>query len=429
MAIKKLLYQGVFWRGISLLSFFVLNVAIARSFGATVSGSIFFMVNWFALLLLVGSLSLESGLGYYTARKEVAPVVAGCFALCWSVLVAFAALPVLPDATLQQLQLSHKGGFPWLPFVYVAGYLSVVFFTALYNARQNIVFPNVLATLANLVLLCGLVFAKQDAAGFIRWYFTGFLVQGALLALFFLLQYGFQHTATHKPGALAQKIFIYSLQAFAANLIFFLVYRIDYWVVNYYCKDSSLLGNYIQVSKLGQVFFVVPGVVATAIFSVTAGEQKETMMEVAVQRLCRMLFAATTVACVLLVLMGYWLFPVLFGPDFSQMYLPFVLLTPGVVAIASLYPVTAFLAGRNKQTENIKGLLFALLVIVSGDLLLVPRWDIKGAAVASSMGYLCYQWYLLWRLKTIYGMSIRDYFVPKLSDWQLLRGMIQYKKI
>ena len=70
---------------------------------------------------------------------------------------------------------------------------------------------------------------------------------------------------------LFKQIIRYSLTALGANAVFFLVYRIDYLFVNYspVCSAADL-GNYIQVSKLGQMMLVVPQIIASVVFPRTA---------------------------------------------------------------------------------------------------------------------------------------------------------------
>jgi O-antigen/teichoic acid export membrane protein len=77
--------------------------------------------------------------------------------------------------------------------------------------------------------------------------------------------------------------------------------------------------------------------------------------------------------------------------------------------------------------ENIKGSLLALIVIISGDLLLVPLWGISGAALVSSAGYIAYEVYILWQFKKEYGIKLKDCFIIKKEDWQQLRLLVKNK--
>ncbi|MEI7736243.1 MAG: hypothetical protein WCI49_12305, partial [Ferruginibacter sp.] len=66
MNFGKLIYQSVLWKGLNLISVFLLNVLIARTYGASQYGQLFFFINASALALLLISFSLEIGLSFYT---------------------------------------------------------------------------------------------------------------------------------------------------------------------------------------------------------------------------------------------------------------------------------------------------------------------------------------------------------------------------
>src|SRR6202042_3662537 len=96
-------------------------------------------------------------------------------------------------------------------------------------------------------------------------------LQGVTTAMIFF----FQNISIPAVGFLSKaelrKLLRYSLFALASNIIFFLVYRVDYWFVKRFCSDNEL-GNYIQVSKIVQLFLILPLTIASIVFPYTAGE-------------------------------------------------------------------------------------------------------------------------------------------------------------
>lgn len=401
---------------------------MARCFGAAASGQVFFVLNFYALVLLVAGFSAESGLGYFTAKKQLPPMGAAMVAVGWTALATLALWVLLPWLGGPSVQLPLPQYGLWA-LLYLSGYLLLVYFTALFNALQHFILPNLVAVLSNITLLALLPWQSGGEATvdpFMRWYLLAFFAQGMVLALAYIIWYAQGRPLQWPKMPLLRQLVRYSLLAFAANLLFFMVYRVDYWLVNYFCDDKALLGNYIQVSKLAQVFFIVPGIVATTVFSVTAAGEKAAMSQT-VQRLSRFIFTGAVLICAVLAVVGYWLFPWIFGEGFSQMYGPFLLLVPGILAIATLYPYTAYYAGKNKVRHNIIGSLLALVVIIVADCLLIPLWNISGAALASSLGYLVYEGYILWQFKKEYGIRLRDCFILQQSDWQMVRQAVQNK--
>ncbi|MEJ7768392.1 MAG: hypothetical protein WKF89_11320, partial [Chitinophagaceae bacterium] len=100
MVYQKILYQSFLWRGLYFASTFLLNILFARFYQASISGSIFFLTNFYALILLVGSLSLESGFGFYVARKEISTAKLVNVSIVWASVIGlfiFNAFRLLND--------------------------------------------------------------------------------------------------------------------------------------------------------------------------------------------------------------------------------------------------------------------------------------------------------------------------------------------
>jgi len=125
-----------------------------------------------------------------------------------------------------------------------------------------------------------------------------------------------------------------------------------------------------------------------------------------------------------LAIFGKWLFPFVFGNSFSQMYESFLFYIPGILAMSTLYSLTSYFAGKDKVVVNIKGCLFALLIIVLGDLWLIPIYGIRAAAGVSSFGYLFYFVYILNIFVKESGLSFKDFFYLKKVDLYKIKNSL-----
>ena len=205
----------------------------------------------------------------------------------------------------------------------------------------------------------------------------------------------------------------------------FLMYRIDYWFVNKYCGDDEL-GNYIQACKLAQLFFIVPSILAAVVFPMTASGRREEMNE-KMQLLSRGLILFYSIACLCLLLTGFWLFPLVFGSTFQKMYLPFILLIPAILSYSVIHLLAAYYSGKKVLRVNLTGNILALTIIVTGDYLIIPKFGIAGAAVVSSIGYICYMSYMLLAHAKEYKSSFVDFLLFRKTDAQLLMRLVKEK--
>src|ERR1700722_19159499 len=161
---SRLVFNHILWRGLYFFSVLLLNVCIARFFAAEKSGQIFFIVNNLALVLLIASLSLESGSTYYIASGNLASSQMAAFCLIWSAAAALIAFTVW----MLVLYFSNTAfltgtGFLLASFLFILGVLLITFFTALFYSEKKFAVPNKVLFFVNLFLILLLIIGKNSS--------------------------------------------------------------------------------------------------------------------------------------------------------------------------------------------------------------------------------------------------------------------------
>jgi O-antigen/teichoic acid export membrane protein len=425
MSIRKGIQDIFLWRGLNLLSVFILNILLARLLQAEGAGNIFFIINNLSLLILILSFSLESGLQYYAATGRIEKTGAGFFALAWCIAMTLIAIGIF---SLYDIASSTAFNLKLAAIFYVAGNLLISFYSALYFARKNFFLPNVLLLTINILFIALFIpplneVITQEKLVFA--YFAAFLVQGVLLTGFYFLS-GTRDASWFPPAAGIKLVVKYSAAAFLGNIIFFLVYRIDYWFVERWCSPAEL-GNYIQVSKIVQWFVIIPSMIGTVLFPHTA-IGKDTMIIDKVVMLARLSIGLFFLVCLCLVVAGYWIFPFVFGETYSLMYPVFLLYIPGILALTGVYPVSAYHSGMNRLGINIKGCLWALIIIAAGNWLFTPGYGIYGAAIISSLGYITYFAFSLYHFNRSNKIRVSQFFKFVPGDLAVLKAVFYKHK-
>jgi O-antigen/teichoic acid export membrane protein len=126
-------------------------------------------------------------------------------------------------------------------------------------------------------------------------------------------------------------------------------------------------------------------------------------------------------------LLGPQLFTLVFGPTFHHTQQPFLLLLPGIFAMSVTVLMTAFFSGHGHVKLNVIGTGIGLLVVVVLDLFLVKTHGIKGAAVASSIGYGSFLLYALWHFKKLHAFTVKEMFSFSLNDWRWVKDVLLHK--
>ena len=424
MSMKKAIYDVLLWRGLNFISVFILNILLARMLEATGAGSLFYVINNLSLCILLLSLCLESGLAFYAASNKSDSYTLSFVALGWTLLacILFAAISVVIPAHLVEME-SPYGGWPGICFV--AGNLLISFYSALFSAQRNFITPNLCSLIINVGLILFFLLNREPGLStplVYAGYFGSFLVQGLVIGILYFSRARVERSNTPQP-ALVMRVLRYSFVALVSNLVFFLVYRADYWFVEGYCSDLEL-GNYIQVSKLVQWLMLMPMLVSTAIFPITAASGNDGAMAGRIVTLSRIILYIYLGICAVLALTGYWLFEWIFGETYHYMYIIFLLHIPGILALAMLYPVSAYHAGIKRIDINLQGALAGLLVIAVLNFLFTPRYGIYSASIISSLGYICYFIFSLLKLSKRSGSRLRQFFVMDGREFVLLRTML-----
>lgn len=431
MKFKQVIFSGIFWRGLYFATVLLLNIIVARRFGARGSGWIYYVTNYFSLIILMGSCSLESGMTYLGSQKRITNNKLASFSILWSLgisLFIVVLFSVYHSGSEQEITHSQ---FLVLTAVYTMGVLLTSFFSALFYAQQEYRLPNALLAVTNTLLAFTAFFTVDMREGqladsiFFQLYFLNFLLQGLLLAAAYLKKNRLHLSWLLPLKEELKQLFRFSLYALVNNLLFFMIYRIDYWFVKNVCTNcgGGDLGNYIQVSKTAQMFLLLPVIIASAVFPLTASGGNNGV-NTGLPVLARAIMLLYAIVLSVLVITGSWLFPWVYGASFNNMYFPFILLIPGILSLSTIALLTAYNAGKDRMNVNMRGSVIGLLVIFTGDWLLIPKFGIAGAALVSSAGYISYLAYLLHCFKKEYQIPVSHFFIPVRADWRRLQQIL-----
>jgi O-antigen/teichoic acid export membrane protein len=413
-----LIRQHILWRGLYFFSVLLINIAIARFFAAEKSGQIFYIVNNLALILLLASISLESGAAYYVANGSLDASAMARFCMIWASAFSFIAFAAWWGVLyFTRSRYFSDPEFLISGFLFIIGVLNTTYFTALFYAKKEFGIPNKILFLVNSLFILILIIGKNQTDfrnHFIQVYFSCFFLQGMLLNFFFFRKKSSGVKSMLPPGPVLKKVIQYSLAALLANGIYFLVNRIDYWFVAYFCRAGDL-GNYIQASKLGQMLLILPSILGSTLFPIFSS-QKKSGSESQITAGIRILLWTNGLICLLIFCFGWFVFPFVFGNSFGRMYLLFVLLIPGILCITMNYPMAAWFSASKRIDINIRGSALALIIICAGDLLMLPRWGVVAAPVVSSAGYFSFYCYTVFKYRKEYSVPWKDFLVIRRSD-------------
>ncbi len=389
---RSRLLNGFLWRLCLYVSSFLLNVTIANTLGADGSGWFYLLINNLSFIILVLGFGIDAAITYYASLKEVSSSYLVSVSFAWSIVVTIGMFMVyIISGAFNQDILTELT--PYAILFIGSSMLSNCLAGVLYANDDNAT-PGIVFSVINMVLLLFLpghplsgTFTSGQA--YAKLFLLVSTLPGILFATFlFARRFRFSFDASRH--FFANEILPFAFKAFLYSLFYALLLRCDYWLVNYFCSNADL-GNYLQATKLNQVILLIPSLASFTLFPLVVNQIKEEKeIDTKLVKLASIYFYTGLLICIGISVIGYWLLPFLYGRSFSKMYEVFLLLAPGVLALAAAYPFTTFFTGKNLLPVNIKALILSIVVIIGLDFLLIPRFGIYGAAIAATASYVVY---------------------------------------
>jgi O-antigen/teichoic acid export membrane protein len=408
MSLYKKIADQFLWRGLFLVTQFLVNVFISRGLGATLSGKLFYLLNNLSLIILVSSLCLESSLAFYGATGKINKgklFLIGVIYPIFPSLITIIALPKIHDAEIFGLTATYM--WLYMPSLLILGNIS-----ALFQANGDFKTGNKILFFTNLIFiffLSGIYFSPKElnTSLIVRLYFLLCFSQSIFITFFFffknrLLNFSF---LSKREILLISK---YAFQALIANVIYFLLNRVDYWFVDYYC-DSHSLGNYIQVSKIGQ-FLILPCIMLSIVIFPQSANGQFSLNSVAFKKILNLLIAFYLSSFLIVLIAGKFIITTIWGNDFIGIYYPLLITLPGIFCLAVSYLFSPVFAGSGKVKTNIYVSVLTLSAVILANLLLVPLWGINGAAISTSIGFAFMMILYLFLSNRAFGFSIKKIF-------------------
>jgi O-antigen/teichoic acid export membrane protein len=431
MDLKKLLTQSIIWRGFYFFSLLLVNIFLSRYLQAAGAGNLYFITIILSFLQVVLSLGVESGVIYFASGNIIERNKLISLMGLWSVVAGLMTVGFVYVYFLIAPGRILLLSYCIYSFLFVCGQSLTNYSTAIYYTKENYFLPNFLLGAVNLVFIM-IIPGKNGTAGasdilrVIYLYFATFFIGGLLVYLSFIIKNRKESSFGFPEQNQLFKFLRYAITALAANVIFFLVYRIDYFFVNSspVCTAADL-GNYIQVSKLGQMLLVVPQIIASVVFPRTASGVDRSRLNNAIMIIARLLSQLFLVLFIIIIFMGAWFFTAVFGESFNKMQIPMLIVMPGIFALSVLSLLSAYFSGKGKVSVNVRGAILGLVVMIIGDYFLVPRYGIVAAAAVSTVSYAVNLGYAFLQFYRDYSISWIEFIKWKKEDYNWLLSILK----
>lgn len=388
MGLARQISQNLVYRGVFLLFQLVNTILISRLAGPAGFGAYSLMIVNANFLLTITSLGIPSGILFHASSGDVSKE--------WLLKLSWIS-------TLMQVLLII--GFEWVIFrqqghffifssqLLIEGMAGVLFaatiilsekYYALYNGYGYLLNYHRLLAVMNIGMAI-VLFVYRDAiqadGTLVIQCFIFFQVVQLLLLMAGL--FGKKTAKNDSQHFKPFNLWRYSLGAYVANLLFFLLTRIDLWMVEFY-HGTEALGLYALPVRLVQMTLILPALLSSIILpKIAAGNLGAKVFE----RVLRFLNSLNLGLMIAAAIMAPFALPLFFGDVYASSVWVLLLLLPGALFLSAQIFLSGYFAGKGDIRFNLYSMLGGTILALVLYLGLIPEKGIVGAAIASTIGY------------------------------------------
>jgi len=366
---------------IAVLNFLTI-VITARYLGAEGRGIIsLFMLN-LTIIFMIGSFIGGPGLVYLVPRHDASQLLNASY--LWTIFTSV-------GVSLALFVFNLVEGGLLLHLILLSVIQSVVRIQTFYLLAKkrikaynfiSIIYPAVLFILLVYFFIVrghatlGEFFIAFYAGSVITMFISTVLVYKSLTASFtFDLKEIFSHA--FKLGFVIQ----------CANILQLLNYRFSFFLLDHYFGKNEV-GIYSTAGSIAESVLIIANSFAVIQYSQIANSKIDKENTKLTVRISKVVLLLTILATAMLLLLPQNIFTLIFGNDFKEIKNLLPYLAPGILLFIFSITISHYYSGSGNPKIGLMGSAAGFIVTLIAGLTLIPQYNLKGAALTSSLSYI-----------------------------------------
>ncbi len=267
-----------------------------------------------------------------------------------------------------------------------------------------------------LLIGIGVVIPKQKIVGAIVAEATSWAL-GAVMFIYWSKS-AIPRWSFHLNRSLAKRLFTYGLQSYLGNLLAFFNSRSDVFLLNFF-QGAGAVGIYSVAVGLAERLWIISQTASTVLFPRVSSSTDPKWQKRFTPLITRTVLVLVLPIALVIGVFAKPLIIVLYSSKFINAVLPLQILLFGIVSFSLSRVLAHDIAGRGYPLLNSYTSAISLVVNISLNLLLIPRWGMAGAAFAAAASYTSLLISKLVIYQRLSGNSWKEVLLSKKEDWAL----------
>ncbi len=398
----------------------VTGVLVARMLGPEGKGAVTLAVLVFSEFPLVLSLGVEIAVIYHGGRARVPLPTLASAAMGLSLVMGTTGTVLA--LSLFAFAFRHRIPAELAPVIILMSCLIPLdLFT---RVLRNLVrvsgrtveerFLTTFQALVILLLVAVALWTGWGLPGAFAGYAVGQLLSSAVVIVL-AMRWGLLCSGPTFPLSLWKALIEYGSKIQAGMVLQHLNYRLDTYLIAFFLGGPAV-GLYSVAVGMAEWLWIIPEVLGPALMQRVA-TRSDTEANLFMPPLLRCTSAVLMMGAAAWSLAGSWVIRTLYGEAFASSYLALVLLLPGIWSLGLWKSLMHDLSVRGYPIYLTWTSAVGVILTVVLNLILVPRWGIVGASIASSAAYTAAFLTALRLYSRVTKIPPAQLLVPRLADF------------
>lgn len=408
----------------------LLIIILARVLGPELQGQYSMIIIFPAMLAMFTNFGLNISTVYYVSKEEV--TLKDAFYSNFLVGISLSFLAIVAGAIYISFfgELSFKDvdlNYFYFILLVVPIMLLNTFFQTIFQGIQDFKVFNtilVITQITNLIFVVILVvFQDFGLMGALYSFLIGHFVTFLFILSLFLRKYKINIRKARLDYPYLKKSFRYGFKSYLSNLVTFLNYRLDIYLVGFFVNPYAV-GLYVTAVNIGEKLSVFTQSISTVLLPKIASmstEEERNQLTALVSRftLLFMIFFG------LAVFLGTDFIVGILGDNYEKSSLFLKILLPGISLLAVEKVLSNDIAARGRPEINMYVSIFNVVFSTILNIILIPKYGAVGAAVTTTLTYSLSFFIKSFLFGKITGEVWSNFLVIKKQDVQLVKKIIK----
>lgn len=375
-------------KAMMFISSLFISIYVARILGPEAKGMYYLLVQLVSIVVLFGMFGIDNSAIYFLGKQRISQPTLFSNILFLTLLssviffvftIAFHSFLIksIMKGVPEQYVLVMTFAIPLLMFNQI--FLSLILGLnriLMYNVSQMICY--FLLFLNFVILVIGLGFGIYGA-------YLSFTVTYLMMDCIYI----FLLIRKIKPQIQRKNIgdiLHYAVRGFLGPICLLLIFKVDSFILNIF-SDIRQVGFYSIAVSFAELLPFVPLAVGTILFPKLAS-QEEDALNISTARVIRVITSFLLLLVLIFLAFGKWLILFIYGQMYASSVMPMYILLPGYIFISLYYLFFSYFNAIGKPEISTVILIITLVIKSILSVFAIARWNIAGAAAASSVSYL-----------------------------------------